>query len=111
YLRNLAGGLVTGGDYSRNPLLYHLLFHPLHLPLVVLPWTPLVVLALWRGRQRRGYGDPRLRFLLCWALAPVIAFTPAEWKLRHYLLPAIPPLALIAAPTLLALLREAPRPL
>ena len=109
YLRNLAGGLVTGGAYSPKPLAYHLLFHPLHLPIVALPWTPIVLLALWRARRARGYRDPRLRFLLCWALAPVVAFTPAEWKLRHYLLPAIPALALVAAPTVLRLLREPTR--
>ena len=109
YLRNLAGGLVTGGPYSPKPLVYHLLFYPLHLPIVVLPWTPIVALALWRARRARGYRDPRLRFLVCWALAPVVAFTPAEWKLRHYLLPAIPALALVAAPTVLRLLREPTR--
>jgi 4-amino-4-deoxy-L-arabinose transferase-like glycosyltransferase len=109
YLRNLAGGLVTGDPYSPKPLTYHLLFYPLHLPIVALPWTPIVALALWRARRARGYRDPRLRFLLCWALAPVVAFTPAEWKLRHYLLPAIPALALVAAPTVLRLLREPTR--
>jgi 4-amino-4-deoxy-L-arabinose transferase-like glycosyltransferase len=109
YLRNLAGGLVTGDPYSPKPLTYHLLFYPLHLPIVALPWTPVVLLALWRARRARGYRDPRLRFLLCWALAPVVAFTPAEWKLRHYLLPAIPALALVAAPTVLRLLREPTR--
>jgi 4-amino-4-deoxy-L-arabinose transferase-like glycosyltransferase len=108
YLRNLAGGLVTGGAYSPKPLAYHLSFYPLHLPAIALPWTPLVVLALWRAGRARGFGDPRLRFLLCWALAPVVAFTPAEWKLRHYLLPAVPALALVAAPTVLRLLREPP---
>jgi 4-amino-4-deoxy-L-arabinose transferase-like glycosyltransferase len=109
YLRNLAGGLVTGASYSPKPLTYHLLFYPLHLPIVALPWTPVVALALWRARRARGYRDPRLRFLLCWALAPVVAFTPAEWKLRHYLLPAIPALALVAAPTVLRLLRAPTR--
>jgi hypothetical protein len=77
YLRNLAGGLVTGGAYSPKPLAYHLSFYPLHLPAIAL-LTPLVVLALWRAGRARGFGDPRLRFLLCWALAPVVAFTPAE---------------------------------
>ena len=109
YLRNLAGGLVTGAAYSPKSLAYHLLFYPLHLPIVALPWTPVVALALWRARRTRGYRDPRLRFLLCWALAPLVAFTPAEWKLRHYLLPAIPALALVAAPTVLRLLREPTR--
>jgi len=109
YVRNLAGGLATGDPYSPKPLLYHLLFYPKHLPAVVLPWTPVVAVALWQAWRTGGFGDPRLRFLLCWAIAPVLAFTPAEWKLRYYLLPSVPALALIAAPTITRLLGEPAR--
>ncbi|HLK10957.1 MAG TPA: glycosyltransferase family 39 protein [Candidatus Binatia bacterium] len=105
YLRNLAGGLIAGQPYSPRPLLWHLRYYPEHLPLVALPWTPLVAYALWRLWRRGGFGDPRTRFLIAWALAPVIAFTPAEWKLRYYLLPSLPALALLAAPAAVALLR------
>ena len=109
YLRNLAGGLATGEAYSRKPLVYHLLFYPTHLPAVVLPWTPVVLVALWQAWRTGGFRDPRLRFLLCWAAAPVLAFTPAEWKLRYYLLPSVPALALVAAPTISRLLGEPAR--
>jgi 4-amino-4-deoxy-L-arabinose transferase-like glycosyltransferase len=109
YVRNFAGGLATGGTYSPRPLSFHLLFYLKHLPAIALPWTPIVALALWRAWQTGGFRDPRLRFLVCWAAAPVIAFTPAEWKLRYYLLPSIPPLALLAAPAAWQLLRQAPR--
>ena len=103
YLRNLAGGLVTGGAYSPKPLAYHLLFYPKHLPAIALPWTPFAALALWRAWRTGGFRDPRLRFLACWAAAPVVAFTPAEWKLRYYLLPSLPALALVSAPAVLTL--------
>lgn len=106
YVRNLTGGLVEGHAYSHRPLLYHLLFYPTHLPAAVLPWTPWILLALWRFSRRGGLTDPRVRFLLCWALAPVIAFTPAEWKLRYYLLPSLPALALLAGPAAVALFEE-----
>jgi 4-amino-4-deoxy-L-arabinose transferase-like glycosyltransferase len=109
YVRNVAGGLATGGAYSPRPLSFHLLFYVKHLPVIALPWTPIVGLALWRAWQTGGFRDPRLRFLLCWAVAPVIVFTPAEWKLRYYLLPSIPPLALLAAPAAWQLLRQPPR--
>ncbi|MCW5893426.1 MAG: glycosyltransferase family 39 protein [bacterium] len=108
YVRNLAGGLPEGGDYSTNPIWYHLSFYVVHLPMVVMPWTPFLAVALWRLWRRDGFRDPRARFLVCWALAPAIAFTPAEWKLRYYLLPALPALALLMAPTVEALL-TAPR--
>ena len=111
YLRNLAGGLASGHPYSPKPLRYHLLFYVNHLPVVALPWTPVVVLALWQAARHGGLRDPRQRFLLCWAVAPVVAFTPAEWKLRYYLLPCLPPLALLAAPAVLSLWHAALRPL
>jgi 4-amino-4-deoxy-L-arabinose transferase-like glycosyltransferase len=109
YVRNLAGGLATGGEYSPEPLSFHLLFYLKHLPAIFLPWSPLVALALWNAWRIGGLRDPRLRFLLCWALAPVIVFTPAEWKLRYYLLPSLPALALVAAPAAWQLVRQPPR--
>lgn len=113
YVRNLAGGLPEGREYSTNPIWYHLSFYFVHLPMVVMPWTPFLGVTLWGLWRQGGFRDPRARFLVCWALAPVIAFTPAEWKLRYYLLPALPALALLMAPTVEALLtapRDALRP-
>ena len=104
YVHNLAGGLASGGAYSRRPWYYHAFFYPQHLPAIVWPWSPFVAVALWQLWRRGGLGDPRMRFLLCWAAAPVIVFTPAEWKLRYYLLPSLPPLALLVGPTLVRLL-------
>jgi 4-amino-4-deoxy-L-arabinose transferase-like glycosyltransferase len=103
YLRNLAGGLAQGGSYSPKPLRYHLAFYVVHLPAIALPWTPVIAVALWRLVRTGGLRDPRARFLLCWAAAPLIVFTPAEYKLRYYLLPSLPALALLAGPTLAAL--------
>ena len=103
YLRNLAGGLVQGGSYSPKPLRYHVTFYLMHLPAVALPWTPLIAVAMWQLARSGGLRDPRARFLLCWAAAPLIAFTPAEYKLRYYLLPSLPAAALLAGPTLAAL--------
>jgi 4-amino-4-deoxy-L-arabinose transferase-like glycosyltransferase len=98
YLRNLGGGLVEGRAYSPKPFLWHATFYPIHLPAIAMPWTPLVVAALVRLWKRRGYENPLVRFLVCWAAAPVLVFAPAEYKLRYYLLPCLPALALLAAP-------------
>jgi 4-amino-4-deoxy-L-arabinose transferase-like glycosyltransferase len=106
YVYNLAGELPEGGTYSRRSLLYHLLFYPKLLPAVALPWTPLVALALWQAWQRDRLRDPAVRFLLCWALAPAVVFAPAQYKLRHYLLPSLPALALLAAPAAVSLARR-----
>jgi 4-amino-4-deoxy-L-arabinose transferase-like glycosyltransferase len=98
YVRNLAGGLASGGAYSPKSLAFHLTFYPVHLLAIALPWTPLVAVALVRLYRQGGFRSPLVRFLVCWALAPVVVFTPAEWKLRYYLLPSLPALALLAAP-------------
>jgi 4-amino-4-deoxy-L-arabinose transferase-like glycosyltransferase len=98
YLRNLAGGMVSGAAYSPKSLLYHATFYPLHLPAIALPWTPLIAVALVRLHRRGAFRSPLVRFLVCWAIAPILVFTPAEWKLRYYLLPSLPALALLAGP-------------
>ena len=103
YVRNLVGGLAEGRAYSPKSGLYHLTFYPLHLPAIVLPWTPLVVAAIWHAWRRQAFAQPLVRFLLCWAVAPLIVFTPAEYKLRYYLLPSIPALALLMGPFAAAL--------
>lgn len=108
YLRNLAGGLAAGQAYSPKSPWHHITFYPFHLPAVAMPWTPFLVAACWRLWRGGGIRDPRARFLVCWILAPVIVFTPAEWKLRYYLLPSLPAMALLIAPMLAALLEPWP---
>jgi 4-amino-4-deoxy-L-arabinose transferase-like glycosyltransferase len=110
-VRNLAGGLATGHAYSPKPWYFHLFFYPQHLPGIVWPWTPFVALALWQLWRQGGLRDPRARFLICWAAAPVLVFTPAEWKLRYYLLPCLPPLALLTGPALVRLIESSLVPL
>src|SRR5262249_3577679 len=92
YVHNLAGGLASGGAYSRRPWYYHAFFYPQHLPAIVWPWSPFVAVALWQLWRERGLGDPRMRFLLCWAAAPGSGFTPAEWKLPYCPPAALPPM-------------------
>lgn len=65
----------------------------------LLPWTPVVLLALWRlrprGRPREA--DPTDAFVLAWALAPVLLFSLFATKLAAYILPAFPGAALAVA--------------
>ncbi len=110
YVRNLTGGLAAGGDYSPRPWYYHLFFYPQHLPASVWPWTPVVAVALWQHWRQGAMRDPRVRFLLCWTVAPIVVFTPAEWKLRYYLLPSLVPLALLTGPLLARLFSQPARP-
>jgi 4-amino-4-deoxy-L-arabinose transferase-like glycosyltransferase len=57
----------------------------------LLPWAPILAeLPLSRIRQ-----DPRLSFLAVWAFSTFLFFSLASSKLPGYLLPALPPLAVL----------------
>jgi 4-amino-4-deoxy-L-arabinose transferase-like glycosyltransferase len=68
--------------------------------LALLPWTVLLVpaaqegLRLWREKSWR---DSPGFFFTCWAVFPVLFFSFSQSKLPGYILPAIPPLALLLA--------------
>ncbi len=67
-----------------------------YLPVIVaflLPWTPLLATLRWES----VVGGPRRRFLACWALGPLVFFSLAVNKLPAYVLPALPPLAILVA--------------
>lgn len=66
-------------------------------PLGMLPWAvflPGCIIALARGRK---FLEPQLLFLLLWALFPVAFFSLSSSKLPPYILPSLPPLALLLA--------------
>jgi len=91
-------GRVTGAAHG----IYHS-HGPFYLlgawPLVLLPWTPLVGLALWRLRPRRGFrsADAVDLYLLLWAIVPVLFFSIPRSKIVTYLLPGFPAAALAIA--------------
>lgn len=62
-----------------------------------LPWSPLVLLGLWRS-LRRGQSLPR--FAACWLLAVLLLFSLSATKLPSYWLPATPAAALLAVSVL-----------
>lgn len=77
-------------------------FGPITL-LALLPWTVLLWpavqegLRLWREKSWR---DSPGFFFSCWAVFPVLFFSFSQSKLPGYILPAIPPLALLCAAAL-----------
>jgi 4-amino-4-deoxy-L-arabinose transferase-like glycosyltransferase len=87
-----------------------------YLPITLLamfPWTILLIpasqraLAVLRGRHPESGST---LFLLCWVAFPVVFFSASRSKLPGYILPAIPPLALLLAASLPARLRPAEKP-
>jgi 4-amino-4-deoxy-L-arabinose transferase-like glycosyltransferase len=69
------------------------------LPLAFLPWIGVLIWTLIAGlrRIRTGRLSASSCFLLCWAAFCVVFFTISRSKLPGYILPAVPPIALILA--------------
>ncbi len=86
---------VFDADYSHSEAFYYYL--PV-LALGLLPWTLLVPFLTWRESVR----NPARSFCLVAASVTVIAFSCASAKLIPYILPAVPPLALLIADGLVA---------
>lgn len=73
-----------------------------YLPIVaggLLPWTPFML--LWwpaaRDAWRRRTADPTVLRLAVWAAAPLLAYTLSVGKQPRYILPLLPPLAMLLA--------------
>ena len=79
--------------------------------LAVMPWTVIAVKALidgiqtstaeWRLRYTRNLkpvsrpGDAFPEFLVLWALIPIVFFSFSDSKLPGYILPSVPPIAIL----------------
>lgn len=88
------------GDFDRGhqkPVWYYLL----QLPLWFLPWTPVLLLSGRWLRERRH--EPGLRFLLSWFGAGFLFLCVAGSKRAVYVVPLLPPLAILAAARIAAL--------
>ena len=85
-----------------------------YVPIVIggmLPWAPYFLVLPWRGavdvvRRRRRLADDEWRLLL-WALAPLLLFTLSIGKQPRYILPILPPLAILLAHSLASHIRDA----
>jgi 4-amino-4-deoxy-L-arabinose transferase-like glycosyltransferase len=65
------------------------------LPLLMLPWTPMLVPVAMRARAR--WGEPLGRYLLLWLGFVLVFFSLSGTKLPHYVLYGFTPLVLLAA--------------
>ena len=90
----------------------HWFYYVLVLVIALLPWTALAIRALWDGmavsidewkvrhkpQRYLGHvrpGDAFPEFLVLWALLPVVFFSFSVSKLPGYILPALPPFAIL----------------
>ena len=82
--------------HHRQPLWY---FPPIAL-LALLPWTVLLWPAAQEGlclRREKTWPESPGFFFACWAAWPILFFSFSQSKLPGYILPAIPPMALVCA--------------
>jgi 4-amino-4-deoxy-L-arabinose transferase-like glycosyltransferase len=91
-----------------TPMYHHIrpgwFFGPVIL-LGMAPWTIVLLGVTLRGIGwflRGGWRDAPGTFLACWAIVPLVFFSFSQSKLPGYILPSLPPLALLTASFLAA---------
>ena len=99
---------ATNRFHHAQPFWYYLVV----IVLAMMPWTVIAVRALidgvqtsvaeWRLRHSRPEkpkpsrpGDAFPEFLVLWALVPIVFFSFSQSKLPGYILPSIPPIAIL----------------
>jgi 4-amino-4-deoxy-L-arabinose transferase-like glycosyltransferase len=92
------GGRLSGSYTNINQPWW---YYPAHLCYVTLPWTPLAFFGAWLAWRNARRDSPE-RFLLCWAVGPVIVFSFASGKHHHYMIHFLAPWAMFAAKGLCA---------
>jgi 4-amino-4-deoxy-L-arabinose transferase-like glycosyltransferase len=94
-------GTATG-RFESEPIYYYIW----SVPGMVLPWTPLALIGLWRGPNAELMGSiveqthrkTFWRFLFCWFIPGFLFLTLAmKMKHHHYSMPILPPLAVPTA--------------
>jgi 4-amino-4-deoxy-L-arabinose transferase-like glycosyltransferase len=94
--QDLAPKLAGKSENQSIPPGAHLLISPL----IMWPGSVLIPAALWAGWTLRK--DPRVRFLLAWAIPGWLLFEAAPAKLAHYTLPVHGAIVLLGAVGLMA---------
>jgi len=77
-----------------------------NIPALVLPWTPLAMMAIVAGLRRGHYATPFWRFVACWFLVGIGVLMMSHFKSKHYAAPLLPPISIVAALGLLGFLRQ-----
>jgi len=88
-------GRFTGGDAAHTLGIASM---PLYIPILFLgmaPWSWWIWSAWPRRSAQTGENGPLLRYLAAWAAVIFVFFSISGAKLPHYILPVLPPLAVL----------------
>jgi 4-amino-4-deoxy-L-arabinose transferase-like glycosyltransferase len=80
-------------DRYRHPQPFYFFFWVL--PLMTLPWLPLLAGSIGSDVKKRAMTRPKL-FAYCWLFIPLIFFSFSGSKLPGYILPSLPPALILA---------------
>lgn len=86
-------GRFLGGDQAHSLGIKGL---PFYIPIILLGVAPWGWIE-WRAFTKKNVDDSFSRFLFTWAAVIFVFFTISSAKLPHYILPMIPPMAMLAA--------------
>lgn len=86
-------GRFTGGDTAHSLGIQGFLFF---LPVIIIAIFPWGVLE-WKWLKKENRESGFEQYLFIWAMTILIFFSISSAKLVHYVLPAIPPIAILAA--------------
>lgn len=96
-------GRFAGGDKAHKvPIWAHPIFFPAVLLLATIPWFFAALKSkFWITLNTDQSKNPALTYLLIWFMVPLVFFSISGTKLVHYILPSIPPFAILIAHSLL----------
>ncbi len=101
-LREFLGRFTVGERAVHNN--QNVLFYLAHVLHKWLPWSVLLVAALWRkGVRDRLRRDPAMLWLVCWTIGGLIFMSLIPSKRYDRIFPVIPPLCLLLVSTIAAL--------
>ncbi len=72
-------------------------YYALALPLMMLPWFPFFVLALWVGVRNGLHRQALWQYIAVWVVPALLLLSASACKYDHYLAPLLPPLSLFSA--------------
>jgi hypothetical protein len=95
--REVLGRAIAPREGHGMPWLAAPFFYPAVLAIGFLPWSVYLIAALRRARDRWRDADLLTTLGIAGSVIPVALFALAATKLPHYVLPALPPMALLCA--------------
>lgn len=79
-------------NHDRRTTFYYLYM----IPAIAMPWTLWLVPGAVAGAKQGLWRQKAWRFLLCWVLAGLALLSMSAFKHKHYAIPILPPLSIIA---------------